>query len=111
MPAKRASPHPSSLITEANFTHTVIELARYCGWHCAHFRPALVRSGKWVTPVSGDKGSPDLLLARGGVVILAELKSQKGRLGPGQAEWASELGAHYRLWRPSDIEEIKRELK
>jgi hypothetical protein len=60
--------------------------------------------------VQGDVGAPDLLLARGGVVLLAELKADRGRLGPGQREWLAEAGGHGRLWRPRDWEDVLAEL-
>lgn len=83
----------------------VIAAARAHGWRVVHYRRA--RSGRrgWSTPVQGDAGGPDLLLARAGVVILAELKSDTGGYGPGQREWAREIGPRlYRLWRPRDWE-------
>jgi hypothetical protein len=99
------------MTSEAEFTSAVIDLARLLGWRVTHFRPAQVRPGKWVTPLQGDPGFPDLVLARDGVVILAELKSDKGRLGPGQPEWAEQIGAQYRLWRPRDLGQIRQELQ
>jgi len=53
---------------------------------------------------------PDLILARRGVVILAELKSDKGRLTLEQIAWQRAIGEHHRLWRPSDLPSIVREL-
>lgn len=97
-------------ISEADFTTTVVELARWHGWMVTHFRPAYVRSGKMVTPLQGHRGFVDLVLAKNGTVILAELKAEKGRLGPGQKEWAEHIGGQYRLWRPSDLGKIQREL-
>lgn len=61
--------------------------------------------------MQGHEGFPDLVLARDGVVIFAELKTDKGRLGPGQKEWAEEIGAQYRLWRPKDMPQIIETLK
>lgn len=98
-------------ITEAQFTETVIALAKLNGWMVAHFRPALDR-GKWKTAMSGDVGFPDLVLARGGVVIFAELKSNVGKLRREQGHWLTELagqGGHnlVAVWRPSDLERVK----
>lgn len=98
-------------LTEAQFQTRVIGAAKLHGWRVAHFRPALTRSGKWATPMQGDKGFPDLVLARGGVVLLAELKSDKGVLGKGQPEWLAMLGEHARLWRPRDWDQITQELR
>jgi hypothetical protein len=93
-------------MTEQQLTDTVVELAKFHGWKVVHFLPAKLR-GKWRTPVQGDIGSPDLLLARRGVVLLVELKTEKGRVMPAQNEWAAAIGAIYRLWRPSDMTEIR----
>lgn len=98
------------LLSETDFSDTVIALARWNRWRVVHFRPAQTTKG-WRTPFTGDKGFVDLVLARAGVVLLAELKSDTGRLGPGQPEWAEAIGAQYRLWRPIDMEKIRKELR
>lgn len=96
-------------VTEADFTQAVIELATYRRWKVTHFRPARTMRG-WATPVQGDPGFPDLVLARRGDVIFAELKTEKGRVTQAQAAWATALGSQYRLWRPSQMDDIAREL-
>src|SRR6266545_1968611 len=96
-------------ISEAQFQQRMFDLARLTGWHCVHYRAAW-QGGKWRTPMIGDKGCPDLILARRGVVILAELKTESGRLSPEQTAWRSALGEHARLWRPSDWDAIAAEL-
>lgn len=98
-------------LTEAQYQQRVIDLARTLGYRVAHFRPALTRSGRWATPMQGDKGFPDLVLAKGGRVLLAELKTDVGRLGPGQQGWLDALGPHGRLWRPRDWLTVLHELK
>lgn len=95
-----------SSISEADFQRQVIELALWMGWKVHHTRPAQYQSGRWATPIQGQPGFPDLVLARGGVVIFAELKSAKGRLSEDQRSWVNTLPNAY-VWRPSDIEEIK----
>jgi hypothetical protein len=95
---------------EAEFQRRIIEAAKWHGWRYAHFNPAQVRKGQWATPQSGDKGFPDLVLARDGAVILAELKTDKGRLGEGQPEWLDALGDHGRLWRPAGWDSVLAEL-
>lgn len=96
---------------EEHLTATVIELAHFHHWKVAHFRPARTRRG-WRTLVQGDIGSPDLILARNGVVLLVELKAQRGRLSHEQQEWADAIGVHtYRIWKPSDLNTIKEVLK
>jgi hypothetical protein len=90
------------LMTEAEFTSAVIDLAKYRGWLVCHFRPARTVKG-WRTPIEGDKGFPDLVLARQGRVIFAELKVGKGALRPEQAAWAEALGNEVYLWKPADL--------
>jgi hypothetical protein len=60
----------------------------------------------WRTPVQGDPGTPDFVLARGGVVLLAELKTDRGRPTPDQVAWLGAAGGHGRLWRPADWDAI-----
>lgn len=98
-------------LTEEQFTNTVIELAKFRGWKVAHFRPAQMRSGRWATAMQGHIGYPDLTLARNGVVIFAELKSEKGRLRRDQVEWHEQLGGLCHVWRPSDLDRIKELLR
>ena len=97
-------------MTEDDLLSAVIDLARWRRWLVMHSRPARTAQG-WRTAVQGDVGFVDLVIARNGVVWFFELKSEKGRLGKGQAEWATALGMQYRLFRPSDWKEIELLLK
>jgi hypothetical protein len=87
-------------MSEADWQRRVMDTARLAGWLCCHYRPSLNSRGHWSTAMEGDKGAPDLILAKGGRVLLAELKSAKGRPTLEQQAWLAELGAHGRLWRP-----------
>ncbi len=94
-------------MSEDDFLTAVLDLARLTGWMVHHCRPAQVRDGRWVTPIQGDAGFPDLILARPGRLIAAELKSARGRVTGGQAEWLDVLAAvggpvEVRVWRPAD---------
>lgn len=104
-------------VPEADFQRAVLDLAILLRWRVVHYRPVL-RSLQWhgqtrrySTPLQGHPGAPDLILARDGRVILAELKTQRGRLSPAQRMWLTALGSHARLWRPSDWAEIVAELR
>ena len=90
-------------VLEKDFTKQVIELAHVYHWKVAHFRAAMTQYG-WRTPVQADgAGFPDLVLARDGKVIFAELKAEKGKLSPEQEAWQQILPSFY-VWRPSDFE-------
>lgn len=97
-------------MTEGQLLETVMQLAKFHGWQVTHFRPAWTEVG-WRTALSGHKGFPDLVLARGGVVLIAELKTVKGRVTKEQQRWADAIGEQYRLWRPTDLDSIKEELR
>jgi hypothetical protein len=90
---------------EDTFTRDLLDLARLTGWRSAHFRPARTAQG-WRTPVAGDgKGWPDLVLLRGGRIIVAELKQEGKYPGPEQRAWLEawrSTPAEVHVWRPSD---------
>ena len=103
-------------ILEKEFQAQVIELAWLHNWLVAHFRPALTASGRWITPVAADgAGFPDLVLARRGRVIVAELKSQRGQPSTEQKAWLEAFGScngiETYLWRPADWNKIEEVLK
>lgn len=99
-------------MTETDFQAGVIEYARLTGWRTAHFRPAMTDKG-WRTPVAGDgKGFPDLVLVheKRGLLLVRELKSDRGRLTPEQDLWLKALasaGVDVGVWRPKDLPEIE----
>lgn len=93
-------------MSEDELQAAVIDLARLLGWRVAHFRPARTDHG-WRTPMQGDPGFPDLVLANGDRVIFAELKSETGRVSLDQTAWIAAVTAHPPfvegvVWRPSD---------
>lgn len=78
--------------TERQCEDTIIEAARMLGWRVHAERPA--QSGKgWRTPIRGDAGWPDLVLARGRRLIFAELKRKPNKVEPAQREWLDALAA------------------
>jgi hypothetical protein len=102
-------------LKERDWQKQVIDLARLCGWHIAHFRPARTEHG-WRTPVQADgQGYPDLTMVRRGELIFAELKADKGRLTKKQEDWLEKLGGvpgiKVRVWRPSDFDQVVEELR
>ena len=90
---------------EDGFLRAVLELASALGWHAFHPRPARTAHG-WTTALSGDAGYVDLTLAKAGhPLILAELKTARGRISPAQQAWLDVLsqteGHLIQVWRPA----------
>jgi hypothetical protein len=102
-------PAGGSPLSEDDLKARVIDTAKLNGWRVHHGRPARTHAG-WRTAVEGHAGLPDLVLARDGVVILAELKSQRGQPTDDQARWLAAAGVHARLWRPADWPDILAQL-
>lgn len=87
-------------ISEAAFQAQVLAFVRRTGWLVHHSRPAYNRSGRVSTPISGDPGLPDLMLARNGFVAFVELKGDSGSIAPAQVAWAQALLGMPTGWRP-----------
>lgn len=84
---------PPESIPERQFTALVVATAQALGWRVYHPRPALDRSGRWCTPVTGDGvGYPDLTLVRDGKLLFLELKAATGKLADDQRRELAELG-------------------
>src|SRR5438874_2184448 len=100
--------------TEAEFTRQVLQLAKLCGWRTAHFRPGRTKTG-WRTAVQGDGvGFPDVLLLRGGSILVAELKVGSRKTTPAQNRWLQAFyaaGVTAVIWRPEYWDEIVKTLK
>lgn len=94
-------------MSEGEFQALILEYAKAHGWMASHSRPARRGDGSWNTPVAGDVGAPDLLLARGGTVYLWELKTERGRYRDGQTAWLAAIGPVIgATYRPSDLDRI-----
>jgi hypothetical protein len=102
--------------TEAECQRTLVEAAQLAGWLVAHFRPA--RTGRGIrTPIQGDAGFPDLVLARRSPpwrVIVVELKRRPNRASAAQQLWLDALagaGVDARLaWMPDELDDLVAEL-
>jgi hypothetical protein len=98
-------------MSEKDWQRRVMDCAKLHGWRRLHIRAAPQRFGQsWRVPYEGDSGLPDLILARGGVVLLAELKSADGKPTPEQSAWLAAAGTNGRLWRPADWPAVLAEL-
>jgi hypothetical protein len=99
-------------LIESDFLKAVTDLAAWCGWYVYHATPALTPNGKWRTHYLGNAGFPDLVLVHRDKppgVIFAELKTERGKITPGQRAWLNMLddaGAYAVTWRPQDWDEI-----
>jgi len=95
-------------LIEADLQRTIVDAAQTLGWRVAHFRPAQNSQGGWRTPVAYDgAGFPDLVLVRDRLII-AELKSDKGRVSVAQQEWLDMFraaGVETYVWRPNNLSE------
>ena len=93
----------TAVMTEAELSDAVLELAHLFGWRVLLVRPARTSHG-WRTPFGADGvGWPDLTLLRGQRLVVAELKSERGRLTSTQQDWLDALGtvAEVHVWRPA----------
>ena len=93
----------SSLITEKDFQHTVVEAAKLYGWLCYHTHDSR----------RSEPGFPDLCLVRE-KVLFRELKTDKGRVSLAQKAWGVQLekaGSDYAVWRPLQLQAIYAELR
>lgn len=104
-------------ITESQLEDWLLELCQVTGWSTCHFRSAMLRSGRFVTPVSGQgKGFPDWSLFKPGQEpAYVELKSEKGILSLEQIAWGELLkqvkGVRYLVVRPSNRDALEDILK
>ena len=101
-----ASPADLRDVSEHSLSVAVCAYAEQEGWLVHYERQSghMGQDGKWRG--SGPKGRPDLTLAKAGRILLAELKTEKGRLSPEQEAWLAALGEYGRLWRPRDAKAI-----
>ncbi len=86
----RRDPRAAALL-EAALEDNIIATAKMLGWH-VHAQRAGRTKGGWRTSIKGDVGFPDLVLARGGRVIFAELKRAGQNPRPEQRAWLDLLG-------------------
>jgi hypothetical protein len=88
--------------TEKQFMAAVKDAAEKLGWLVWHFPNAII-----------NPCVPDLFLIRDGVLLLAELKTERGKLSARQVAMLLDLdahGIHCYVWRPSDWDEIEASL-
>jgi len=77
-------------LSEPEMQRGIIEQARWLGFRVHHDRPAQTSRG-WRTPIEGDAGFPDLVLALDGYVLAWELKTRRGKVSDEQAAWGEAM--------------------
>lgn len=69
----------------------------------------MTKKGEWLTRQDGHKGFVDLVMAKAGIVIFAELKTGYNKPSPDQLLWLEALRGSGRIaecWYPKDWERI-----
>jgi hypothetical protein len=98
--SKRLLARDPSLISEADLSSLIVEVARLGGWRRYH-----TFSSK-----RSAHGYPDWTFVKGERLLFVELKSETGKLRDDQAEWLDALaqvaGVETYVWRPSDWDEL-----
>src|SRR6478752_6101032 len=104
-------------LSEDQLLSTVLDMCARLDLHVMHPRPALAKSGRWMTAVQGNhaNGFPDCVIAGDRGVLFRELKATSGRLRPDQRAWLERLnkaGQDAAVWFPADLVDgrIRREL-
>lgn len=90
-------------MTEREWQGQVVRAARLLGWSTYHTHDSRRSEPGW----------PDLALVRDRLVM-AELKTDTGRISPAQRRWLDLLqnaGIEAHVWRPRDIDEVLAVLK
>jgi|TARA_R110000868_G_scaffold9611_3_gene47409 hypothetical protein len=96
-------------MTESEFKDIIVSVAKRYGWLIHHDLPAQNSRGRWGTHIQGDVGFPDLVLLHpvSGKLYIVELKSDKGKLTPGQKRWMmafENAGIYNTVLKPNDME-------
>ena len=99
--AATSRPPAGEPLSEAEWQAQVIRLAISNGWQTHHHFDSRRSSPGW----------PDLALVHPTrcLFLLAEIKTETGRVKPEQEQWLAWLtaaGVDARLWRPSDWDEV-----
>jgi len=92
---------------EKDLLRSVIERARFHGWHIYHPLPAVVgKNQRTMTAQLGHSGFPDLVLLRPPRLIFAELKVGRNHPTVNQREWIDGLErvpeVEMYVWRDRD---------
>lgn len=95
--------------TELACEDTIVRAAKLGGWRVHAERASRTASGRHATAIKGHKGWPDLVLAREGIVIVAELKRKPNKVEDDQRAWLSQLNAAvptFVWWVPEQLDMV-----
>lgn len=101
----------ADVMTEAAWSSQVVGIAKQYGWYCFHAPDNKPGAGGRRQTVS--KGWPDWVFLGFSRSLFVELKSEKGRVRPEQAEvlrMLSDAGHEVAILRPSDLPLVLRVL-
>lgn len=91
----------ASRVSEKAFRQEVVTAAKAAGWMC-YFT--------W-TSVHSPAGFPDLVLVKPPLMLLVELKTEKGKVTKSQRQWLEALAQVTEVvsavWRPRDLAQIQ----
>lgn len=86
-------------LNEKEWQRQVVDVAHLFGFRVYH---------PWLS-IRSEKGWPDLALFRPGRFLLAELKTEKGKLTASQESMIADLraaGVEVHVWRPADLDRV-----
>ena len=93
-----------NLLNEKDFMESIVQLARSTGWLVYHTYDSR----------RSEPGFPDLVMTKPKRLVIAEIKTEKGKTSKHQDKWLETLGTargvEVKVWRPSDWPEIERTL-
>ena len=100
---EKARPRRDGSMSEAALMEHIRALARRSGWLVYHTHDSR----------GSEAGFPDLVLCKPGRLILAECKTERGKVTEAQQQWIDMLrhsvpGVEAYVWRPSMLEDIAR---
>lgn len=97
------------MITERALKDACVDLAKAHGWLVFHALPSINVRGRWATHFQGHPGFPDLVLVHpAGALVVAELKSDIGRVTPSQQRFLDAFtaaGVESHVWRPAELKD------
>lgn len=105
MARARRPPRSQLATSEAKWQDTILRAARLQGWLAYH-----TYDSRRSTP-----GFPDLVLVRPPRIVVAELKTEHGRLSKEQEKWLATFakcpGTEVYVWRPSSWKQVEEVLR